>query len=328
MAQSPNLDHGYYAKIQTEGLAWSLRVNDLFIRENGDPGYVTSDGNIGLKLQPGTNQITLQFSPVTGQKSADGDFLFELRDGLMIEVIIQRLDFATRESLEIAPIKLRYNGERGEFVTEDKTAAGFDRVLALPNIRSDGRYTIADLPPGAMVFRTGERLGGYRLDFDIELDDEKLPPFHWRKDAVPMTDTPETRAGLMQAYRRLHDQIARGDSAAILNEARPVWERTAYILTSDTTTAEAFINKTELGLGLFQKSHPDGSELQQLRMKAPLETASLQFMDDGRLVRIRPDPIVWALPPGDGSDITSVFPVVFYQTASGEWHFADINVGL
>lgn len=100
MAQDRNIDHGYYAKIQTEGIAWSLRVNDLFVRENGDPGYVTSNGNIGLALLPGENLISLLFSPVTGEKTASGDFIFEMYDGVSIEIGIERLKFATREFLK------------------------------------------------------------------------------------------------------------------------------------------------------------------------------------------------------------------------------------
>ncbi|RNF33638.1 hypothetical protein [Paracoccus methylarcula] len=329
MAQNQNLDHGYYAKIQTDGLAWSLRVNDLYVRENGNFGYETSDGNIGMQLQPGRNTVSLLFSPLTGETAENGDFIFELRDGLLIDISIQRIDYATRESREINCVTLRYDMTRNDFVAEDKTAAGMDRVMVQPSLRTDGKFTISDLPPRSIVFKTGETIGGYRLDFMIEVDDEELPPFHWREeDAVQLEDSPATRKELMQAYQRLHDLIARGDKATILREARPVWERTAFILTSDASSAEEFVGNTELGLDMFNQRHPDGSELQDLRMKTGIESAALQFMDGGRLVRIRPDPIIWALPPGSSKDITSVFPVVFYKSESGEWRIAEINVGL
>ncbi|MBK4216165.1 hypothetical protein JJJ17_09535 [Paracoccus caeni] len=328
MAQSSNIDHGYYAIIQTEGLAWALHVNDLFMRENGDRGYATSNGNIGLGLQPGKNQISLLFSPLTGEKSPDGDFLFELRDGVMISISIERRNFGTQDSFEINPIKLRYNAAEGAFVNEDKTTAGLDRVMAQPDMSSDGNFTITDLPPQSIVFDTGERIGGYRLDFDLVLNDDDLRPFHWSRDAVVMTDTPETRRGLMQAYQRLHDQIARGDGPAIFREARPIWDTTAYMLTSSSKNAEEFVENTELGLDRFQRTQPDGSELQPLSLIGPLESASIQFMAGGRLVRFRPDPIFWGLPPNGDENGTDSFPVVFYQNASGEWHIADVNTGL
>lgn len=258
MAQDRNIDHGYYAKIQTEGIAWSLRVNDLFVRENGDPGYVTSNGNIGLALLPGENLISLLFSPVTGEKTASGDFIFEMYDGVSIEIGIERLKFATRESFEITPIKLRYSPERNEFISEEKTTAGLDRALEQANMSSSGSFRISDLPPRSIVLRTGERIGGYRLDFKVDIDDSELRPFHWRKNAIKFADTPETRQELMQAYQNLHELISRGDKAAILREARPIWERSAFMPTSNTTTAEKFVERDDLGLTLFQQTYPDG----------------------------------------------------------------------
>lgn len=325
MAQ--NLDHGYYARIQTDGIAWSLRVNDIFVRENAALGYITTDGNIGKQLQPGANTISLLFSPLTGETGAGGSYLFELRDGLLIDITIERRDFGTGESQEISAVRLRYDMAQADFVAEDKTAAGLDRMLAQPLLRTDGRYTISDLPPSRPItFWTGDRAEGYRLDVGIEVDAEELPPFHWRADAIRLEDTPELRKELMQAYQRLHGRIARGDRAAILQEARPVWERSAFILTTRASTAEEFVENSELGFDIFDQTHPDGSELQELRMLESVGEAALQFMDDGKLVRFRPDPIAWAMPP-DSEDITSVFPVVFYKTASGEWHIADINIG-
>lgn len=328
MAQNLGYSHGYYAIIETSGMAWSLRVNDLFLRENGEVGFASSNGNITPALLPGLNRLTLQFAPLTGEQDADGNYISELRDGLLIDIAIQRIDYGTREEQVIDVIGLRYDLARGAFEPVEKTPSGADRVRSQPLLRAVGDGVMSDGEVDHFVFRNGQIFPSFRLDVDFEVDDPMLPPFVWAGKAVPLTDTPEVRRELFAAYERLHDQITRGEKYAILEEVRPVWERAAYVLTSHMTTAEEFINDDELGLDLFRKDHPDGSVFQPLRMRADPSDAALQFMDGARLVRFRPDPIVWALPPGDGPDITSIFPVVFYKTPDGEWRIGDINVGL
>jgi len=58
-AMADNMDHGYYAKIISDGSAWSPRVNDLHVRDNLNIGYGNSTGNIGRAVNPGRNTLSL-----------------------------------------------------------------------------------------------------------------------------------------------------------------------------------------------------------------------------------------------------------------------------
>ncbi len=80
-----NMDHGYYAKIVTRGSAWTLRVNDLHIRENVKVGYGNSTGNIGRAVRQGRNSLSLIFSPLTGKNPETGEYEQSLHNGVSFE---------------------------------------------------------------------------------------------------------------------------------------------------------------------------------------------------------------------------------------------------
>ena len=322
MAQ--NLEHGYSANIDTRAVLWSLEMNDIFVRENTDVAYATSLGNITLAMQPGRNTLSLLFSPLTGKDQATGEYEFKLSNDVVIDIAIERTDFRSRERQEIGLLRIRYDEARQEFVSE--AAPGAERSLKQPLLSSDGRYQITDLAGPEIVIRSGQRFGGYRLDVYFDVDDEALPPMVWAQDAVTLTDTPELRRELLQAYEHLYDRISKGDSEAIFRQAEPVWARSAFLLTSEPS-ARAYIESVEPGLAMFQPVRPDGAKLQPLSFVSDIQSASLQFMADNRLVRVRPDPLRWEDAP-EGSQSFTTFPVVFYKSADGSWHLADINTGL
>ena len=61
-----NSENRYNAYIHTQGSAWSLRVNDIFVRDNDKVAYADYSPNIGMNLRSGENTLSLLFSPVTG----------------------------------------------------------------------------------------------------------------------------------------------------------------------------------------------------------------------------------------------------------------------
>ncbi|SFJ70469.1 hypothetical protein [Jannaschia pohangensis] len=326
-AMAQNLDHGYYARISTLNVAWSLRVNDMFVRENGQVDLASSNGSIATEVQPGQNTLSLLFSPLTGRDPVTGEFQFELRDGVEIEIAIDRLDFATRAVQFVDAVHLRYDATEGAFVDVATTMVGTDRILSQPLIRSDGKYRLSELAPDKpFVLRSGQKIGGFRLDVDFTLDDDAIPPFHWSEDAVQLRDTPEMRAELLLAYQGIHGLIARGDGEAVLKASEAVWTRMAKVLTSQPD-ARAFVEASDQGLARFAPTRPDGAILQPLKFLTELQDVSLQFMADNRLVRIRPDPIAWELLP-EGSNRYDQFPVVFYRNANGDWLIGAITTGL
>ena len=72
------------------------------------------------------------------------------------------------------------------------------------------------------------------------------------------------------------------------------------------------------------RQEPDGPQLEPLRLANDPAGDSLEFMGDGRLVRILPSPLRWSY-PNQANQKSDVLPVVFYRTASGEWRIATVS---
>lgn len=317
-----NFEYRYNAYVHTEGSAWSLRVNDIFVRDNAKVAYADYSPNIGLSLQPGRNTLSLLFSPVTGQDPGTEEYLYALHDGVAIDIAIERYQWTTQERERIHPIRIRYNEAEGRFEHLELTA-GEKRVLEQPHLRSNGRMQLSEFEN--IIFGGGWTLDGYRLDITFTVDDP-IPPFHWEREAVVLEDTPELHHELREAYRSIHGLISKNDTEAIFREAEPVWERTAFMLT-ERNSAREFIENSSQGLERFQRTRPDGAVLQPLYWTDNPQDDQVEFLAEGRLVRIRPNPILWEHLPA-GSEEFTAFPVVFYKTRNGEWRVADVATGI
>ncbi|EEW57573.1 hypothetical protein SCH4B_3585 [Ruegeria sp. TrichCH4B] len=323
MAQ--NMDHGYFAKIVTRGSAWTLRVNDIHIRENVKVGYGNSTGNIGWAVKPGLNSLSLFFSPLTGKNPTTGEYEQSLHEGVSFEVTIERLDYKTRESLEVNALHISYNEGKGKFVNHPKTSFGQERKMRYPQIWSDGKYTVSADQTESLVPVNGQALDAYRLDVEFFVEDDQLWPEHWEDEAVPLEDTPEMRRELWGAYQELHALFQSGDTEEFFRRMEPIWAKAAHVYTMDLKSARDFVNDMSEGLDGFKPVTPSGEVLQPLLLMSDLENAAVQLFANNRLAWIRPNPIRWKTP--DVEEYSNV-PVVFYKTATGEWKIADINVGL
>lgn len=321
-ASAQNLGHSYGAVIDTKGVVWSLEINDIFVRENTDVPFATSSGSITTAVRPGQNTMSLLFSPITGKDPATGNYVYELTEGVMIDMALTRNDFETRERVEIGLLRIRYDGAEREFVSETgSSGAGASQDGSLS---SDGRYQLSELEDPKIVVRSGQTFGGFRLDVGFNINDQALPPQVWADKAVPLSDSPELRRELLRAYEEIYQKIRSGETEAIFQQAAPIWERSAFLLT-DFSSARQYIESVEPGLEMFQPNRPDGATLMPLTFVTDIQGASLQFMADNQLVRVRPDPIRWE--NSEGEFRFSTFPVVFYKRADGSWHIGDINTG-
>ncbi|MFG6175881.1 hypothetical protein ACGTN6_01435 [Halomonas sp. THAF12] len=311
----------YHAYVHTRGAAWSLRVNDIFVRDNIDVPYADYSPNIGLQLREGRNTLSLLFSPVTGQNDETGEYEYALHDGVEIDIAIGRNKWTENKNERLHLLRLRYSEEKGRFESLDETAGGEPRQLSQPHMRSSGDWRLGEYRN--IIFGGGWTLDGYRLDIHFRLDDA-IPAPDWQGRAVELEDTPQLRRELREAYRRIYGMIERGDGEAIFQELKPVWERTAYMLTTEPS-ARAWRENSERGLNdEFSATPSDGSHL----LPAPYweggpENDQLEFMANNRLVRIRPNPIVWEEPP-EGSGSFIAFPVAFYRTEDGKWHVGEV----
>lgn len=318
-----NFENRYNAYIHTEGNAWSLRVNDIFIRDNDKVAYADYSPNIGLHLHQGENTLSLLFSPVTGQDSATGEYDYALHDGVAIDIAIGRNQWTTGERERIHLVRMRYNEEEGQFEHLEQTAAGEERILNQPHLRSNGRAQLSKF--GNIIFAGGWTLDGYRLDITFTVDDP-IPPFHWESEAVELEDTLEIRRDLRQAYQSIHELINSDNTEAVFHEAEPVWARTAYMLT-EKESARDFVDNASQGMDKFKRTRPDGAVLQPLYWRGSPQEDQIEFLANNRLVRIRPNPILWERLPS-GSENYASFPIVFYKTRDGQWHIADIATNL
>lgn len=322
-----NIDHGYRVNIFTQGAIWGLHTNDLFVRENTDVAYASYVTDITTVMKNGDNRMSLLFSPMTGFNSATNEVEFELNDKVLIDIAIERIDFNTQGRETVNAILIEYDSVAGNFKSIATTSSGGERVFTTNNMRSDGQFTLTEMPLGDLIFSSGQTAGGYRLDFDFSVNSTEIPPFAWEGNAVPLEDTPALRQQLNAAYQNIHAKIAADDFEAVFTAAEPVWARTAFLLTTKDD-ARSFVEGREgRGLsGAFVASRDDGSALKPLHFWEGPETAALQFMADKRLVRFRPDPIAWEDPAG-GNLSYHEFPVVFFRTAEGEWKIGAITTG-
>ncbi|MDC0660829.1 hypothetical protein N6L27_22715 [Leisingera sp. SS27] len=182
MAQ--DMDHGYYANIVSGGAIWSLRVNDMHIRENVNFGHGDSSGSISWAVQPGRNTLSLIFSPITGKNPDTGEYEQSLRDDVSFEVSVERLDFKTRESQEINALHVIYDEVQSGFVGQPQTRFGEDRVLRLPLIWSNGQHKFSQTQTEKVILENGQTFAAYRIDLEFFVEDDQLWPQHWEAEGV------------------------------------------------------------------------------------------------------------------------------------------------
>ncbi|WP_413220006.1 hypothetical protein [Tritonibacter mobilis] len=324
-AMADNMDHGYYAKIVSEGSAWSLRVNDLHLRDNVEVGFGNSTGNIGRAVQPGRNTVSILFAPITGKNPETGEYEQSLRDGVSFEVTIERLDFKTRESLEVNALHIVFDEEKNRFVNWPQTRFGQDRVMRFPLLWSEGKFEFSEQQTEKLILANGQTFDAYRLDLEFYVDDKQLWPHHWESQAVPLEDTPEMRQELWSAYQELHALFQSGDTEEFFRRMEQSWARAAHIYTMNLKSGREFIEDTRMGLATYQPVRPDGKTLQPLFLASDLQNAAVQLYANDRLAWIRPGPIYWEDPDTGEREWVSV---VFFKTPTGEWKIAEINIGL
>ncbi|MBB3142585.1 hypothetical protein [Halomonas organivorans] len=319
-AMADNAENLYFAHVHTQGSAWSLRVNDIFVRDNSKVAYADYSPSIGMEVREGRNTLSLLFSPVTGKNDETGEYEYALHDGVEIDIAIERNHWKTQDQERLHLLRLRYNEDSGRFESLDETAGGEPRQLSQAHMRSSGDWQLGEYRN--IIFGGGWTLDGYRLDIHFRLDDAISPP-DWRGRAVELEDTPQLRRELREAYRRIYGMIERGDGEAIFQELEPIWQRAAYMLTTESS-ARAFIEEGELGLARYRQNRPDGAVLlPEPYWEGSPEDDQVEFMANNRLVRIRPNPILWERPP-EGSENFIAFPVAFYRTQDGKWHVGDV----
>ncbi len=137
-------------------------------------------------------------------------------------------------------------------------------------------------------------------------------------DAVELEDTPQMRAELVAAYQRMYSYIYNEEFDSFFRELEPAWRHGA-ITTGIGQTARDYVEHLNLEERIVPV-RPDGRTLNPLKIPDNLDH-HVEFMSEGRLVRILSHPVTWQYPE---SKRYTAMPLLFYKTPSRQWKIATI----
>jgi len=330
-AMAQPIDRQYWVNIHTQGAAWALRINDLHVQSHSTTEQYSISYPISVNLKEGANTVSFIYAPIlgdetTGESKRDpetGELMQGPKSTFWVNVTIEAINTRTQEKEGIHTLQLRYDMETGELIDFPKNPANVigETIHQSEHLRTRGEFQVSS--PDRLVVSNGESIEAERVDMSFRLLDT-IPDFHWVNDATPLRDTPRLRHELRQAYERLHRLFEEGNADALVREFEPVWGR-AGLLMAGGKSARDYIESMPIGsqlVGLHQE--PDGPRLQPLDFADTPADDSLEFMGDGRLVRIVPNPIYWSY-PGQPDKEEDVMPMMFYRTSSGDWRIADVD---
>lgn len=308
---SPTMpDTSYSILFRSSSVWYNLRVNDLFTFNQGELEPENFVLPIDTSMRSGTNRVSFNFVPILGVDEVTGEYLTGPKPDFFA-----RVDIRTGTDERISLFDIRYDMETGELVNVVKDQVGPDPNFATERLSTnatieveEGTVSIGDdgsIAPSITV----------HVSFDVK---DAFSAHHWL-DGQQLTDTPALRRGLRAAYLRIHDQIQRGDAQAYFQEVTPSWNHAAWSM-GYREGAEKWAEFSE-HWATFGSVLSDGRSLAPLRVNQDPSEDTLEFSGNGRLVRIRPNPILFKK---EGIRSVSMIPLVFYLTPAGEWRIANI----
>ncbi|QEW06454.1 hypothetical protein [Nitrincola iocasae] len=311
------IDRNYYIVIHSNSAWFNVLVNGINTQlyNSADPFNITLP--INHLMQSGENQVTFNFvSVLPGDHAIDEGF--GPTQDFSIHISIESVHLETRERERITLIDARYDMETGQIISNEKTIFDAEPVYQQAHMHTTGDLRLKE----GFTFVDGEGpdIPSQHLIAAFNTED-RFPRFHWLDEAVVLEDTPALREGLRNSYRHIHGLIEQGDFQGLRQLMDPIWENTAIAMNMGNS-ADDFISPTTKQN--FSSVNPQGQILRPLhfdQVEAPIELDHIQFMADGRLVRILPDPIRWRRP---GAREISSSGFVFYVTNDNKWKVADI----
>ena len=296
---------GYYISMNANGAFRALRINDVIVWRS----FESYDGSQTLPIDPylreGDNTIDVTFVSVSGDpyeyNTANPDFYYLAE--------LERLDLTTRERKAVTLLNVALDPATNAVIQPDKTVFDFPRKVRTepPMLISEGTVDEAPLVSG---WGADQKWVGRRVTATFKLDDSfAVQPW---ADAPVMENTPETRAKLLDAYRKLHAALKSGDRARVRAFYEPAWKHVAA--TMDYASVDEFIEKAAALESLVGERVGD-EVLQPLDLVRGEADFDIEHMAGGRLMRIVPDPIVWVNPKDP--DFPTTTNVVFFQDKDG-----------
>ncbi|QEW06452.1 hypothetical protein [Nitrincola iocasae] len=312
------IDRNYYIVVHSRGAVYDVFVNGISTQKENSVRQSDFTLPINHLMQSDVNRITYNFSPLRGRDD-DGNFIIEPHENFSIHISVESVHLETRERERITLIDARYDMETGQIISNEKTI--FD---AEPVYQQAHMYTTGELKlKGNHVWVNhgiDHPLPSQHLIAEFNTED-RFPRFHWLDEAVVLEDTPALREGLRNSYRHIHGLIEQGDFQGLRQLMDDRWRHVAIAMNMGNSADDFIDSDTKQN---FSSVDPQGQILRPLhfdQVEAPIELDHIQFMADGRLVRILPDPIRWRRP---GAREISSSGFVFYVTNDNEWRVAAI----
>ncbi|GAB2588600.1 hypothetical protein [Nitrincola alkalisediminis] len=314
------IDRNYYVIVHAQGAAYDVFINGITTKKENDIGSTSFNLPINHLMQSDINRVTFNFSPTELKYDEFGKVIVEPNSNFFIHISIESVHLKTRERERITLVDARYDMEAGQIVSNEKTIFDTDPVYRQPHMQTTGELK---LKSNHVWVNHGleSPIPSQHLIAEFRISD-RFPRFHWLDEAVVLEDTPKLRREVRDAYRYIHRLIESGDFGGMRRIMEPGWKNAAISLNMGNS-ADDFIHSVEPYKG-YVKRREDGRILQPLhfdQLETPLELDHLQFMADGRVVRLLPDPIQWERP---GATHTTFSRFVFYMNEEGVLMVADI----
>ncbi|MFN3882373.1 MAG: hypothetical protein ACK4L8_13205 [Nitrincola lacisaponensis] len=308
------MERSYYLIIHSNAVVYDLQVNGLNSKKNTEMGAMNFTLPINHLMQSGENTITLNYLALAGRDPETNQLLREYHDNFFVRIAVQSMDNKTRERERITLMDISYDHENQRLQGNPLNPQGEEHIYATAYLHTDGK--IRETSPHVIVNGIGTPLPTERLTVRFTTPD-RFPEFHWL-DALEFEDTPQMRAELVAAYQRMYSYIYNEEFDSFLRELEPVW-RHAAITTGVGQTAKDYVEYLDIE-SRNVPVRPNGQTLNPLKIPDNLDN-HIEFMGEGRLVRILPAPVNWRFPD---SNRISEMPLLFYKNPSREWRVARI----
>ena len=265
-------------------------------------------------MRSGDNTITFSYAPIAGLDPETNQVIRELHDNFFVRIAIQSMDNKTRERERITLMDISYDHENQRLQGNPLNPQGGEHIYATAYLHTDGK--IRETSPHVIVNGIGTPLPTERLNVRFNTPD-RFPVFHWL-DAVELEDTPQMRAELVAAYQRMYAIFYNDDFEAEYQEMEPLWRHAAIALGIGNTAMD-YVEHLDIRAN-SGRVWSNGRTINPLKIPDNLDN-HIEFMNEGRLVRILPHPVTWQYPE---SNRFTAMPLLFYKTPSRQWKIATI----
>lgn len=294
----------YYIDASGAGSFWALRINDVTIWRHFEAEDTNFSLPVNVFLQEGRNEIDVTFVTIAGSPikynaaSPNFHYLAEL----------DRIELSSRDSARITLLNLALDQAENQVYAPEQTFFGLPvKTRDTPPMRvGRDRADQAELADG-----WGEQWTGRRVAASFDIPDP-LPDPPWASAPV-IEDSPQTRAALLDAYRRLHAVLQSGDRRQVLAAYDTAWRHVAQSM--HYASLEEYLEKVRPLEDLAPRDG-EGTALQPVDLVMGPQDFQIERMAGGRLIRIIPDPIIWS----NESDPDFVFSsnVAFFMDPQGD----------